>query len=280
MRLYEIEQSKSLTDIYGEGIEEFVERIKQECSEFLSYAEKSLPSLNLLYRGIDKARGHPGEFFSGESPTNRKPMSSSVIGQQMFDTALQQLGFTALRSNSIFVTSSIRQADTYGRIYMVFPINGFKYTYTAKKDIVIGVRGIRNLIDYESFYKDVLPIMQRLKTKLDQDPGSTLGSDLFKPNLTPEQIISIALNLISRLVDVPRSFGANRDDLKELEDFTKYLHEYVDPKVVNDIYQPSKENLDTAMYHTVEVLIHGKYHAIRYDYDGEKMIKQKLGLIE
>ena len=72
---------------------------------------------------------------------NRAPRDSSRTVQQYFNQCLKQLGFTALRSNSIFATSDYDHAEKFGDPYAIFPLdNRSAYTYTNQYDITLSSR--------------------------------------------------------------------------------------------------------------------------------------------
>jgi hypothetical protein len=48
------------------------------------------------------------------------------------EAKLKEAGFEALRSNSLFCTGDIRRAEDYGEPYVIFPKNGFKFTWSWK----------------------------------------------------------------------------------------------------------------------------------------------------
>lgn len=85
-----------------------------------------------LYRGIHT----PKEFILGNPPSNRMPLATPKDIQILVDDKLRAEGFVALRSNSIFGTSRQYQARTYGPTFIIFPYNGFKFTWSPKiKDL-------------------------------------------------------------------------------------------------------------------------------------------------
>lgn len=55
--------------------------------------------------------------------------------QQIIDNIFVEAGCSALRSNSTFVTSNIMSSRNFGDAYIIFPINGFEYTWTNIEDI-------------------------------------------------------------------------------------------------------------------------------------------------
>jgi hypothetical protein len=80
-----------------------------------------------LYRGMSGLRVKP---FTGMPPVDRIPTTSDPKVQQAVDEILRAGGFNALRSNSIFCSSDIRQAKIYGHVFMILPYNGFDFTWS------------------------------------------------------------------------------------------------------------------------------------------------------
>lgn len=119
-------------------INDLLAEIGNRCSQFIAAAQNGG---NWLYRGI---RGHPLHFI-GRSRLDRFPRDSSKLGQLMLDEILQSAGIQALRRNSIFCTSTYSQAKSYaenslhedGRVYMIFPVNGFHFLYTNRSDLIV-----------------------------------------------------------------------------------------------------------------------------------------------
>lgn len=104
-----------------------LQTIEQECSTILNLNKKTQ---KFLLSGM-KDRG---AAFSGVTRTDRKPKDSDPELTTKFDNYLRELNFKALRSNSMFVTTDLNQADMYGDVYLIFPKdNQFHYTYTKQK---------------------------------------------------------------------------------------------------------------------------------------------------
>ncbi len=99
--------------------------IDLECSDIRAIV-KQAGSRN-LFRGIKSA---PPIFY--ENPGNRSPIDTTRDNQEQLDQCLKASGFVALRSNSMFCTSDFDVAESYGELYRVYPLNGFKYTWNKK----------------------------------------------------------------------------------------------------------------------------------------------------
>jgi hypothetical protein len=68
----------------------------------------------------------------GQSHKKRKTKDTSSAIQTGVDKVLASKGFTALRHNSIFTSSRVEIASDYGIPYIIFPKNGFSFTWSPK----------------------------------------------------------------------------------------------------------------------------------------------------
>jgi hypothetical protein len=146
MRIDEIDPGeKQRIDVDHGKIEKLTTFIQEKCSDAL----QSMQSANqFLYRGI--RGGAPAEEFVGRSRDDRRAKSSGYELQRNIDNALKMGGFKALRSNSIYTISNIGVASWYGPatgIYIVFPINGFDFTWSPKVEDLY--------VDIDRLYSDV-----------------------------------------------------------------------------------------------------------------------------
>lgn len=106
---------------------ELVAFIKTHCSDFLSALKQS--DETVLFRGV---KNDGTNLFIGQSRDNREPKDTSEDVSNLFDKNLTKMGFEALRRNSIFTTTEKIFAATYGRVFAVFPINGFSFTWSSE----------------------------------------------------------------------------------------------------------------------------------------------------
>ena len=115
-----------------EQTKNFLQLIDTNCTEakFAIKREKLF-----FYRGL-KNTTFVG--FKGRSPVERKPLDSSYKIQSIYDELAIKLGMKAVRGNSIFVTRYKSMAEYYGKVYLVFPIDGkFDFTWGAKSDVIL-----------------------------------------------------------------------------------------------------------------------------------------------
>lgn len=141
MKIYEIEQGQRQHIPYH-GIDRIIDVLNAECSETVE-AIRSVGKF--LYRGVRVGgsnvstwmkprhlQGSAPSIFKASSRDNRKPLDTPNQIQNMIDGALESAGFRALRSNSIFCSGYKAAAINYGVPYLVFPINGFDFTWSRR----------------------------------------------------------------------------------------------------------------------------------------------------
>ena len=109
-------------------------KIQTECSDILKLY-KANPN-KFFYRGI----GTTKSLLTGQSQYREALHTSQGIHHSISD-AMQELGFTAIRNNSIFVTPDYSEANEYaddfgsgeadpGAVYIFLPVNGFQFTWS------------------------------------------------------------------------------------------------------------------------------------------------------
>lgn len=106
-----------------------IPQIRQHCGEIISVMKSTK---KWLLRGA-KRKFH---YYEGKPQDARKPKDMLPEVQEMIDRWLTERGFKALRSNSFFVTGDFSQANKYGNVYVIFPRDGFDYTwFQGTKDL-------------------------------------------------------------------------------------------------------------------------------------------------
>lgn len=100
-----------------------------------------------LFRGAER----DGDAYISKPFDKRRTMTSVAEVQQFYDKKIAEVGFKALRGNSIFTSGDRTLSSGFGSIqYMIFPVNGFSFTYSTnpeKRDIVIGTDSLNEWVD-------------------------------------------------------------------------------------------------------------------------------------
>ena len=107
-------------------INDYISLIKRDCKPWLS-ATKNCS--DLFFRGM-KTPIDSDPFIKKKVRSNRKPMNASREEQRALDFGFQKEFGWKPRSNGVFITSSITEAQTYGHAYFFFAIGDFKYVWS------------------------------------------------------------------------------------------------------------------------------------------------------
>jgi len=117
------------SNIDESSISKVVDAINEKCSQFLGMVD---PVNDVLYRGFDRKSTHssPLAFYFDGKRENRKPLSTPNAFHQKVIKMINSAGLVANRDNGWFATGDRNEAYGYGEVYVVFPKNGFHYTWS------------------------------------------------------------------------------------------------------------------------------------------------------
>lgn len=102
--------------------------IEKHCKQALVDIKKAR---KFIFRGSEHAHN---DIYIANPRTDRQPVDTKPFIQEIIDSYLITAGFTAVRGNSVFCTGSLSAAEGYGGAYMIFPLDGFKFTWSTKHD--------------------------------------------------------------------------------------------------------------------------------------------------
>lgn len=193
--------------------------------------------------------------FRGASRLHRPPKDSVKLLAAIFDNCLLDLGFDARRSNSIFATGSRVHAGDFGTVYMLFPINGFKFSYINEEDLVL-----------DSFKYIIRPeLYARIQEKfLIKNIKLTDWSQYFLRK-NPTDLDAIIADLKEIIPDDPFIQSLNYDQL-------------IDCEYIAQRYKPSETYLNLALTNDWETMFKGSYYALSFD-TYFKQANKKLGFL-
>ena len=277
----DIDPDADLNKQEQEKAEYIAEYIKKHCSDILDLYRSNG---RVFYRGSTSPSSDSYAFVS-QSRQDRRPKDSARDTTIYFDNVLSSAGFTALRSNSIFVTSRISFAEKYGDVFMVFPFNGFTYTYTNRIDVVIQSDNLDyyspELIPLLSEWASEQPVVDQEYGRLDvkflqdmlkkaQKNSDEKSWDLLDGSI--ELYLYAMSTMLSYAIEIYRKTGDKR-----FEKFKDNYHKiYRDPKAVMEYYRPRKTNLNTPLTDGREVFMNCKYVSVENSHRGK--INSILGL--
>lgn len=195
-------------------------------------------------------------IYRGKSFEGRKSKDSSADFSELFDKMLVANGMEALRSNSIFATSKGGLAGNFGDPYIIFPFDGFKFTYTNETDIVL--ERWSQFIDPEIYNK----IQSKFDAAADESLNKVLKVEtppLSGVNWSSWEHRKGPMDPVSRLHRAIESMKIIMPNDPEIQSLT--FEQLVNSKSFEKMYQPKNSNLEKAITSGVEVYIKGQYYA-------------------
>lgn len=116
--LEDIEQEKKL-------VNEMIETLEHDCSEIISVYKKAN---GFLYRGSKKSI----KMYDYITPRpDRQPKDTPQIYHDMIDDIFKKKYGWRARSEGVFASGEV-MAKEYGKAYLFFPVNGYKYLWSEK----------------------------------------------------------------------------------------------------------------------------------------------------
>lgn len=218
--------------------------LDRECSDFLPVMKVTG---KMLYRGLRT----DVSVFEGRSREDREPKDSRTEISNRLDQALRNHGFQALRSNSIFTTTSRDFASSYGRhMYCIFPKNGFHVLTTNVRDLILNSYDSLVGADWQDNFRNSL--RNWLMDNVPEWRDTPLGKEISAYNYD----------------DVFREIQNNFNDgnpLKLPDEFNKTKEDLLSDEAIMNHLEPRSDDLENAMIDGREILINGEYWALRLD---------------
>lgn len=213
---------------------------------------KKTNDMRFLFRGI---KGQASDALYGKPFLDRKPKDSPQAADMLFNLAMKEAGFDARRDNSSFVSGNDSHAGGYGNLYIMFPVDGFKFTWSKKHDDLVlpdnftkanmldktKVTKLKNAID--KLDKETL---HTLKWKYDLYNQGAWGADTTLHNI-------IGLKKAISNGALPEDFSALLDSIFNIAAVKKSI----------DSYQLSGTDLASAILSNHEIYVSGPYYAIK-----------------
>lgn len=220
-----------------------IDILNRDCSDFLKVVKETK---QFLYRGLNNTES----VFEGRTRIDRSPRNSNKQVSDRYDEALKNFGFKALRSNSIFTTSDFNFADNYGsNIYLIFPKNGFDFTYSNKKDLILDSWG--DLVDDLSVSAFADKLLDWMKFNVKNWSNTDLGYFIL------DKKWSVVFRKLRR------NFQIDNNSMRMPSEFNRLAEEFISDHGIIDHFSPEKTNLKPAMLDGREIMIHGEYWAFK-----------------
>jgi hypothetical protein len=265
---------------------------KYSYSKFLSDCSESIAAMqqsrSFLYRGMTD---NMPDIFIGRPWGKRKPKDTSTDVQKEIDKLFKLAGFTALRSNSIFCSGSIGQARDYGNPYIIFPINGFSFTWSPKMyDLYHQLGDIATSSPSELYAKPSNAVKFRycadgvanwIHDQIDKREFDDFNvklydklydlkdyfSDIGDMDLTQKEVM-LALTKAAALANtIQKKYNFNLAPVqKEIVKIISLVKDnYYTPEELLNKWQYTDKNLPAAIRSDKEVIINGDYYAFNHE---------------
>lgn len=256
------------------SMDQAMKTIQSECKQaYQVFAETGLRA----YRGIET---DTYESFLGKTGRDRLPMNSTPEFQQLIDQALRDyLGSNAaVRSNSIFVTGSSFHASGYGSLYIIFPKDSARFTWSTEYDDIVIDSSMKKWTDFVpliqlSAYQKFLDYLEDYP-ELAKNPVVTEFLRYF--DTTPDYLNWWQYDPMSKLLRMPEPVkaaakisgfdqfldtmsNASYGVIKKLydQDLAKF-----NPRRFIDDFKPRDTDWAAALKSKNEILVSGEYVAI------------------
>lgn len=228
-------------------------KLEADCGEALTIFREAK---QVLYRGSSSARlQFPDGQFHGHPRKDRLAKDSYQIMQAAYDALLKKLGYSALRSNGLFCTANPDQALGYGQVYVIFPKNGFTYTWsTVSEDIVFDDADLMYLSKkpFQKYIAEVNRILKAAKIEI-------LRWDDF------DDIVDAFDQIHTKIDQAMEEDSITFAQVQYLEKLRAIpVDGFINSKMLYSHFKPTNTNLARAMAEEHEVCIKGDYYALEY----------------
>jgi hypothetical protein len=201
-------------------------------------------SNKVLYRGSRDT----ASVYEAHSRNYRPAKDSNQEASNLYDRALSHLGVRALRSNSIFTTSSMHFALNYGtHLHMIFPKNGFDFMWTNTRDLVLHSKYL---------------MMDNKKLSLfliDLDSWATYNVEGWISKLISRKIKVSDWSEALKLLE----YNWRDDNTWKLpERYNVTAEDFVTPEGVRDKFDPNTTDFEDGINSGHELLIRGEFWAL------------------
>lgn len=105
-------------------MKKLLKEIKQNCSDIIEIYKHTE---SFLYRGLKNPSGSILKLVPRE---DRSPKNMSLNFHHFINKCMDFAGLGVNRSNGVFVTANAKFAESFGKVYMFFPVNGYYYIWS------------------------------------------------------------------------------------------------------------------------------------------------------
>jgi transcription antitermination factor NusG len=200
-----------------------------------------------LYRGIKSTE----DALYGKPFENRKPKDSLTNLHDLVNNALKDSGFVATRENSTFVTGKRSQAAGYGDdLYIIFPVDGFEFTYTKEGDLILDRTYKDNILD-KNIAREIKELIMLEKANKPDFPNHPNYNSLFSQGNFDGDVLTVKQLIKNGFIP---------------ESTTELLDKLITTETIVDYLQPKNTDIYNAITSQKEIYLTGPYYAINSKY--------------
>ncbi len=251
-QMYQKYENNSYTPV---KLESLLKGLKKNCKDVLRVYKKLIDTgqdMTFMYRGITKTSA---DAVYGKPFEARKPKDSNATLHKILLDKMTEMGIKANRQNTTFMTGRYSQADGYGTVYIMFPVDGFDFSWSTKiGDLILDNDKFSSIVQSSSLadFKDFLLDEKRK----DEESGA---------NKMPPKYV------ISELFKDRGKFSYDYDYMKQNENmFSKEimdrLENIVTPSDIQGYFDFKDDNLFAAIESGKEICVTGPYYAVHHKY--------------
>jgi transcription antitermination factor NusG len=254
---YQKEYENSTVNDRPVKMDNLFKALAKHCKEIIKVYkelnENNFDRERFLFRGIkssdDAVYGKPFEA--------RKPKDSDRALHDLVNGTINNLGFEANRENAMFASGDRAQASKYGTLYIMFPMDGFKFTWSKTvKDLVLDSNKKLEMMDKE-VVRQLRELIKKAKAE-SEDPSNFpiyAPDDLFYRGYQYERDVDLVSTAIDR--------GLLPDEAEDL------LKNVLTDKSIQEHFEFTDQDIYGAILSEKEIYIKGNYYAVRLEHSKE-----------
>lgn len=206
-----------------------------------------------LFRGIKSS----DDAVFGKPFEARKPKDSNRELHDLVNGTISNLGLDANRENAMFVSGDRSQASNYGSLYIMFPKDGFKFTWSKTvKDLVLDSSKKLEMLD-KAVVRRLKELLKKAKAE-SEDPSNFYiydADELFTDGYRYDRDYDLVSTAIDR--------GLLPDEAQGL------LDNILTDTSIQEHFQFTDQALYDAILSNKEIYITGDYYAVRLEHSKE-----------
>lgn len=206
--------------------EESINECLKEAESFLKENKEAILQEHFLYRGT---RSHGKDFFMKKTRLDmeRRPRDMPRRDHEIFDDYLNDKFGLKYRSFAKFATGNKKAADTYGKVFIFFPVGEYNFCFSDKvvdpySDIFASFMDLIKFIKIKIFKNDVEEMGKVLKLH------SLMSEHEFEDSLT---VKAMSQNYFETYPTFSAAYEGETDDNDVVNGYRSLIYDVVLPSL-------------------------------------------------